>query len=609
MITPMKRITVITLRVHQEASLMALQELGVLHLEHIQEPGGTLLDEARAHVLDVRRAREVLEHYQAEAEEKGDKIPLPDDCRTAESVVDEVWKLLNHKKDFEESLDYWKREQARLQPFGNFDPEKIRELAQRDIYITLYKAGPNQAVDFPEDVSVTHHGQDRQGAYFTVVSRKKLDLPCEIIRLPECSPKEIEMRINEIEQALADNEKQLKQCSAYVDDVREIAFQAEDRMQFLEARTGMGAAKPLAYLRGYCPGRDVEKIRKIAKPLGWGVIIEDAPDDAKVPTKIETPKWVHPIRVIFGFIGVVPGYREVDISALFLLFFSLFFAMIVGDAGYGALFLGATLWAHRRFKKAPAAVFHLLYITGIGTVIWGVLTGNYFGFAGALPGPLESIQLKWLLEMENMMFLCFLIGAIHLTLAHGWNVIRTIRSTQALAQLGWISIVWFMFFLASNLVLNKPFPPFIAPVAAVGLVLLVLFMTPFKSIKSEWFNHVMLPLNLVSNFVDVVSYVRLFAVGTATLAVASAFNGMAADMASGGVFGKAAAALVLLAGHTLNILLAAMGVLVHGIRLNTLEFAGHLGLQWTGIRFSPFARKARKYPFLMEENQLNTSET
>jgi len=75
------------------------------------------------------------------------------------------------------------------------------------------------------------------------------------------------------------------------------------------------------------------------------------------------------------------------------------------------------------------------------------------------------------------------------------------------------------------------------------------------------------------------------------------------------VFGKAAAALVLLAGHTLNILLAAMGVLVHGIRLNTLEFAGHLGLQWTGIRFSPFARKARKYPFLMEENQLNTSET
>jgi len=126
--------------------------------------------------------------------------------------------------------------------------------------------------------------------------------------------------------------------------------------------------------------------------------------------------------------------------------------------------------------------------------------------------------------------------------------------------------------------------------AAASGVLIVLFMTPVGRLKAEWFNHVMLPLSIVSNFVDVVSYLRLFAVGTASFAVAAAFN----EMALGDVRGLGSgivAAFVLFFGHTLNILLAAMGVLVHGVRLNTLEFSSHVGMQWTGVPYRPFARE------------------
>ena len=100
----------------------------------------------------------------------------------------------------------------------------------------------------------------------------------------------------------------------------------------------------------------------------------------------------------------------------------------------------------------------------------------------------------------------------------------------------------------------------------------------------------MLPLNLVSNFVDVVSYIRLFAVGTAGAAVAGSFNSMLTPMFGHWTTGLLAALLLFLA-HALNIVLSVMGVLVHGIRLNTLEFSGHIGLQWSGIPFSPFRRK------------------
>jgi V/A-type H+-transporting ATPase subunit I len=125
-------------------------------------------------------------------------------------------------------------------------------------------------------------------------------------------------------------------------------------------------------------------------------------------------------------------------------------------------------------------------------------------------------------------------------------------------------------------------------VVGVGVALIIVFMTPPRELRAAWFQHAMLPLNLVSAFVDVVSYVRLFAVGAASFAVASAFDQMALGTGLSGPLAGLAAALILFLGHTLNILLATMGVLVHGVRLNTLEFAGHLGLEWSGHPYRPF---------------------
>lgn len=562
-----------------------------------------MLDEARAYLSDVRRACETLADHNKTQPPKEATQPPTD--RTAESVVDEIWTLINHRKDYAESLDYWQREIARTAPFGTFDPGLVRQLEKRNLFIGLFKAGPKQVIDAPADTTLTIHAKDRDGAFFSLVSREPVELPFEKVALPKVPLKEMHEKVRDLEAALKENQADFGRLAGYLPKIQEVVCQAEDRVRFIEARTGMGTTDPLAYLRGYCPAQDADRIAGGARALGWGLLIEDVTSSDRAPTKIENPAWVKPIRVIFNFIGVVPGYDEVDISAVFLLFFSLFFAMIVGDAGYGALFLAATLWAHHKFPKAPVPAFHLLYITSIATILWGGLTGNYFGLQ-ALPALLASTRMDWFTDTENIMLLCFLIGAIHLTIAHAWNVARNLHSLQALAQAGWICVVWSMFFMARFLVLNKDFPTIMIPVFAIGIVLLVLFMTPIRKLKEEWFNHVMLPLNLVSNFVDVVSYVRLFAVGTATLAVASAFNQMAMEVGAAGWIGRFFAVLIILLGHTLNILLAAMGVLVHGIRLNTLEFAGHLGLQWTGIRFTPFTRTSRR-PSLLD-NEMEPSE-
>jgi len=203
------------------------------------------------------------------------------------------------------------------------------------------------------------------------------------------------------------------------------------------------------------------------------------------------------------------------------------------------------------------------------------------------------VRVSWLTGQDHLILLSFLIGAVHLTVAHGWNVLRFFPSSRAFAQLGWILTTWTMFFLARQMVLGAAFPHVMLYALVVGIVLIVLFMTPPRALKSEWFNHVMLPLSLVGNFVDLVSYVRLFAVGAATFAIAQAFNQMAVGGGVSNVVAGAVAALVLFFGHTLNILLATMGVLVHGVRLNMLEFASHLGMEWTGRPYRPFAHARR----------------
>jgi len=225
-----------------------------------------------------------------------------------------------------------------------------------------------------------------------------------------------------------------------------------------------------------------------------------------------------------------------------------------------------------------------------------VLTGTYFG-ASEIPAVLKSLRSGWLTGEgadAHLMLLCFVIGAVHLTIAHAWNAVRICNTWQVLAQIGWIGSTWTMFFAARTMVLGEVFPPVMMNVLWTSIALILLFMNPVKKIKTEWFNYVILPLNIVSNFVDLVSYLRLFAVGAAGFAVANAFNLMAVEAGAGRFLGGLITAVIIFAAHTLNIMLSAMGVMVHGIRLNTLEFSGHIGVQWAGQRYAPFRKFLEK---------------
>jgi V/A-type H+-transporting ATPase subunit I len=312
---------------------------------------------------------------------------------------------------------------------------------------------------------------------------------------------------------------------------------------------------------------------------------------------LENPKWIRIISPMFKLMDTTPGYREFDISFLFLLFFSLFFAMLIGDAGYGIVFFILTVIGRITMRGRPGGAFTLLFVLSIATIIWGALSGTWFGVEALASRPILSkivipqIASFGVENTKTMMFLCFVIGAVHLSIARLLNFVRGLPRLAAFSELGWLSVLWGMFFIIRYIVLQQPLNPAGIWLVGAGILLVVIFAEQKGNFfKGAAIGLLRLPLSIldsISCFSDIVSYVRLFAVGLATVAVATNFNNMAAKVGFGIPTGLISA-FILFFGHTLNIIMGAMAVIVHGVRLNMLEFSGQLGMQWTGVPYKPF---------------------
>jgi V/A-type H+-transporting ATPase subunit I len=590
MIVKMKKLTLLCTRDSREETLDALRDLGVVHLEHIRAPEGADLDEARGLYDHLKRALEVLPKHPH----------VKPSGKTPHEVVKAVWELIHRKQALTEQADALDMEIHHYEPFGSFSPETVQELASAGISVKLCKLPVKDTPEFPDDVNVVELSRDRSSIYAALIFRGELNVEVEEIPLPQKSLDALRAELDEVRSRLAATEEEFKTFSGDHDAVAALTGDAEDRVVYLEARSGMGDEADVYYLRGFFPVEQESAIRAAAAKQGWAALMEAPSAGDHVPTLLRNPKWLNPIKPVFQMIGVLPGYKEIDISGLFLLFLSIFFAFLIGDAGYGLLFIAICLFFKFKLRDKPAAkpTLNLLMIMSAFTVLWGVLNGTYFGIRfDLLPAPLRDISSPWLIAGGNedlarnrVMFICFTIGAIHLTIAHVWNFLRKINSASCLCDLGWLCTTWSLYLIVLNLVLNwVSLTPAIGVVLGIGVVLVALGLILSKELSGL----ITLVLDVISNFVDIISYVRLYAVGAASLAIAQSFNQMGLDAghALPPIIGGLIAALIIFFGHALNIVLGAMSVLVHGIRLNTLEFSGHAGVQWGGVAFKPFIKR------------------
>ncbi len=580
----MKKVTIVVQAKDREEALTQLSSLGLVHIEHLRDPGGHSVDEVEDNINAIKKALNNIPEPSEGIKQEPVK-DLPGLIKEIDQLQDDLTKLKIDQEKRGRLIDEWKI-------WGDFDVDLLRKLNGKGIWVYLAELPEKELADLPDDVTVQVFARKGGVAYCGIISDNIRYFYFKTRALPRKRLSGMIKDQEETEEKIRSLEDNLTGLSRFRSALEEEADRLYRELEFEEARSGMGASGKLAYLRGYCPVTDAENLVEAAKKNRWGLMLDDPDYEDAPPTLITNPRWVRLIEPVFALIDTVPGYREIDASFVFLIFFSIFFAMLIGDAGYGAVFLivtGLAQWKLGAKIKDKKPIF-LLYVLSIATIIWGILTGTFFGQEW-LPQTFKPLA-PWLRVDDNVIKLCFLVGAIQLSIAHLWRVIRKAPSLLALADLGWICIVWSMYFLAGMFILNKDFPSFAIGLVIAGLILIVGFSIPPRDFFKDLFVRIItIFLSVINSFADVVSYIRLFAVGLATVAIADAFNNMAANLGWSSVLTGFFAAIILLFGHTLNIVLGGMAILVHGVRLNVLEFSSHLGMEWAGYKYNPFKGK------------------
>ena len=214
-------------------------------------------------------------------------------------------------------------------------------------------------------------------------------------------------------------------------------------------------------------------------------------------------------------------------------------------------------------------------------------TGDHFSAEPATALPQLSLRFFTQPDVKdaNVQAFCFALAVAQLSLGRIWRAIHDGNLRSVGRNLGWMLILWGNFFLTLRLIVwPGEFPTYMYWLYGAGLVLVICCDINWKNVADIF----QFPFNIIGSFVDVLSYIRLFAVGMAGYYIAASFNGMGVSIWKASPYFLLFGVLVILFGHLLNLGLCALSVLVHGVRLNTLEFSNHVGLSWSGSNFKPF---------------------
>ena len=644
MIVPMKKVYLAVQAKYRKEAFNKLRELGVIHPEYSNASSGDL-EKALQQKASIEAALSLIRPFEPSKKTKNkpetETLDIPGQ-RENVNLVDLILETEAERKVLEDNSRRLAAERDRIAVWGDFDPKQLKELTAKGIPLFPYLLSSYDLLNIPEKIR------------YIIVSINKVTARILVIdeELPGIQPfhfsgqpfSQISAELDELAAELFSINKRMRNYADSRPLLEKELREAEERVEFEKALAelveieGIPYEYGVSYLTGYAPAENLNRLKETAKEKGWALLFSDPAPSDKPPTLLKNNPLARLVQPLFTFLGTIPGYREFDISPSYLVFFSLFFAMIFADAVYGLLILSLALMFaisfFRRKGKVPDLI-KLLMILGFSTVIWGSITGTWFAtpqenlpfFLSALilapfnsnvpmvefplflqhifrlpeEVPAGEFKTRW-----SIWFFCFTVAVIQLCWARGKRLMRLLPSLAAIAHVGWFLVMLGLYFLVLYLLLRVPFPPFGLVLIGAGIFVVIVFSEQkggnfIVNIGKSFTNLFQMFLKTVGCFADIISYIRLFAVGLAGGMISQIVNSMAIPYEGFGAFGLGfilrltVTMMILVAGHGLNLALNSLSAIVHGVRLNLLEYAGnHLEMEWSGYEYSPFASRAKE---------------
>ena len=642
MIVPMKKVSLVVLNNERKDALLQLKKVGVVHLEQIDGSSEQLslykeasnnAVAANAILSDIKVAKKKSFSSTVKTLSNDEII---DKCKHIIDISDKKKKLL-------EEIASDAAEIERFANWGQVDIEDFAFLKEKGISFKMYEIPEDKYGLVDEKVTTICVNRIKKIVRFLLIDASEdrpEGLPPEAfeVPMPVLSTKDLAKRVEDNETEISKIEEELKAETVYISQIQDFKSNLESDIQFETIYSGMGQENSgkttdLAWLTGYVPVDSFDKLKDCVTKNSWAMAASDPTEEDNVPTKLKNNKFVSLIYPLTDFLGTVPGYHEYDISGWFLLFFCVFFGMIFGDGGYGLLVTVASLVLVLKSlfqKKSVSPLMGLLLLLGLSTVAWGTVTCTWFGLKPEqLPTWLTSLSitpisnaagsdyrlyLPWNTEVglttgQNLQIFCFTLAFLQLSVAHLKGMARNRKSLKVLGEFGSLLQIWGMFYVVLSMVVSSALFPLglvvnNIPVGTIAIALvgggfaLSFIFSNYEgnigaSILESCKNIISVLLGVVNVFSDIVSYIRLWAVGLAGSAISNTVNEMAGPLLGHAITFIAFVALIAF-GHGLNMVLNLLSVIVHGVRLNTLEFSTHLGMSWSGFKYNPFAEKENK---------------
>lgn len=569
------------------------------------------------------------------------------DLEYADEVATQVLELTHEIEKLSEEKRFLEAEITRVAPFGVFSLEDIAFIEkQTKKKVQFYCVKTSKSHDVKDADALLYVGTDYDLDYFIGIHDKATSYPGVIEMHLEKTVDELKNHLAFVDETLHQVEAELKGFAGHIDFLRDALLERLDTHTLKRTQTEVDypIEGSLFSIEGWVPENKTERLFSLID--GKAVFFEPilVEEDDKVPTYMENEKTNLIGEDLVKFYDI-PDSSDKDPSGWVLWAFVLFFAMILADGGYGLVYLAIAFMLKKKFPKIKGAgkrLLKLFFILSTGCIIWGVLTTSFFGIQFNVDGPVSKVSVlthiaakkakfhvsandevgkywtekypaiqpsdtgkemlaKAVTEKEGiksypmldefsdniLLELSLLIGVIHISI----SLLRYAR--RSLANIGWVAfaIGGYLYFpvtlKATSLIEFLGWMPK-TTAATVGLqllyggmglaVVLALFQKKLKGVGEI--------ANLVQVFADILSYLRLYALALASTIMARTFNEMGVEI------GLVIGSVVIIIGHMINLTLGTMGGVIHGLRLNFIEWY-HYSFEGEGRLFNPLRKLSK----------------
>ena len=559
-------------------------------------------------VMDITRSKKAVDEQSEKMSVKADlyRMALADlkqvqPAEFAEKTYGDlavnVLDTVKEKEEAENQLNQLYKELDESKPWGSFDVESIQRLAKQGLKLHFYKT---KAIDpaWTEQYALSEISNIDGYSYFVVVSDSDdYDFPMKELPAPTRDSKAIQKEISSLEFEIEQKDKHLSELKCHEDDIKKDLDKTLSKLDLHLAHvSGEKAAEDyITVYEGFAPKECEPALKAMLEEENVFYLVDKAKAEDNPPIKLKNNKFVSMFELLTDMYGR-PKYNEFDPTVFISIFFMLFFAFCMGDMGYGLVLILASLG----LKKVLGNIAPLGITLGIATTVVGFLFHTFFSTDmlawSWLPEGVKSVMLpSKIAGYDGTMVLALLVGIVHICLA---MIVKTYQATKvkgfanSLGTWGWTLLIVggvIVGGLALMGVMDKEVTKWVIIIIGVLSALGIFFLNDLhRNPLANFGSGLWETYNTVTGLLgDVLSYLRLYALGLAGAKLGEAFNAIGVQALGDGGVNWVFFILIVVVGHVLNIAMCILGAFVHPLRLNFLEFFKNSGYEGTGRIYNP----------------------